>query len=144
MNKEESVQGVILAHGAMAEGLVDAVARISGVGEEALTALSNDGKSPDDLLSAVADFLGRGRVVFFTDLPSGSCALTARICCREGSDAAVIFGVNLPILLDFVFHRDLPFEELVPRLLEKGRESVQSVPDYSLTAPDHADRTHPG
>ena len=127
MNKERSVQGVVLAHGVMAKGLVDAVARISGVGEEALKAVSNDGKSPEVLHSEVDDLLGRGPVIIFTDLPSGSCALTARICCRGGVEEAVVFGVNLPILLDFVFHRDLPLEELVPRLLEKGRESIQSA-----------------
>ncbi len=131
MNKESSIQGVVLAHGAMAEGMVDAVARISGVGEEALRAVTNDGKSPEALHAEVTELLGRGPVIVFTDLPSGSCAVTAQICCREGTDAAVVFGVNLPILLDFVFHRDLPLEELVPRLMEKGKGSVQSVPDYS-------------
>ncbi len=129
MNKKRSVQGVVLAHGGMAKGLVGAVTRISGVGEEALRAVSNDGKSPEALHSEVDDLLGRGPVIIFADLPSGSCAITARICCREGVEEAVIFGVNLPILLDFVFHRDLPLEELVPRLLEKGRESIQCAPD---------------
>ena len=123
-----------MTHGAMAKGLLDAVARISGVGEEILRAVSNDGKSPEALQSEVAGFLGRGPVIIFSDLPSGSCAVTARVCCRDGEEAAVIFGVNLPILLDFVFHRDLPLKELVPRLLEKGRGSVQSVPDYSTDA----------
>jgi mannose/fructose-specific phosphotransferase system component IIA len=131
MNKERSVQGVVLAHGGMAKGLVDAVARISGVGEEALLAISNDGKSPETLHSEVLDLLGKGPVIIFTDLPSGSCAVTASICCRDGAEETVVFGVNLPILLDFVFHRDLPLEELVPRLLEKGRESIQSAPDLS-------------
>jgi len=140
MSKEGPVQGVVLAHGGLANGIVDAVARISGVGAEILRAISNDGKSPEDLRLEVAGLLGRGPVIIFTDLPSGSCAATARICCREETEAAVISGVNLAILLDFVFHRDLPLEELVPRLLEKGRGSVQSVPDY--TADAH--RTLPG
>jgi hypothetical protein len=36
--------------------------------------------------------------------------------------------VNLPILLDFVFHRDLPVKELVPRLIEKGRAGIRTIP----------------
>lgn len=120
-----------MAHGEMAKGLLDAVARISGVGGEALLALSNDGKSPDVLRTELAGLLGNGPVIIFTDLPSGSCAVTARVCCPEEGEEAVVFGVNLAILLDFVFHRDLPLEELVPRLLKKGRESVRSFPDYS-------------
>lgn len=131
MNKEPPVLGVILAHGALAMGLSDAVERIAGVGEEALLPVSNDGKSPEALRFELSELLGGGPVIIFTDLPSGSCAVTARVCCRGDGDEAVVSGVNLPILLDFVFHRDLPLEELVPRLLEKGRGSVLSSPDYS-------------
>jgi mannose/fructose-specific phosphotransferase system component IIA len=41
----------------------------------------------------------------------------------------VVAGVNLPMLLEFVFHDDLPLEELVQRVQEKGRASIaQPVP----------------
>ena len=50
----------------------------------------------------------------------------------RGSDRrAVVCGVNLPVLLDFVFHRDLPMEELVPRLVAKGRDGIRSLPQVS-------------
>ena len=39
----------------------------------------------------------------------------------------MVCGVNLPILLDFVFHRDMPLDELVPRLLEKGRSGIRPL-----------------
>ena len=39
-------------------------------------------------------------------------------------------GVNLPILLEFVFNRQLPLNELVPRLLAKGIGSVTSAPEF--------------
>lgn len=119
-----------MGHGEMAEGLVDAVARISGIGREALHPLSNNGRSPEALQAELSELLESGPTVVFTDLPSGSCAVTARLCCRREEETAVIFGVNLPILLDFVFHRHLPLRELVPRLLEKGRVSLSSHPDY--------------
>jgi mannose/fructose-specific phosphotransferase system component IIA len=114
----------------MAEGLVDAVARISGFGREVLRPLSNDGKSPEALQAELSELLASGPTVVFADLPSGSCAVTARLCCLKEEETAVIFGVNLPILLDFVFHRHLPLPELVPRLLERGRGSLSSHPDY--------------
>ena len=47
--------------------------------------------------------------------------------CREYGDRAVVCGVNLPILLDFVFHRDMPLDELVERLLDKGRDGIRPV-----------------
>lgn len=128
MSEERVVQGVVVAHGEMADGLVDAVRRISGAGDDALLPLTNTGKSPESLQSEIYQLLGRGPVIIFTDLPSGSCALAAQLCCQEGGEEVVIFGVNLPMLLDFVFHRHLPLTELVPRLLEKGRGSVQCTP----------------
>lgn len=134
MSEAGLVRGILLAHGSMAEGMADAVRRIAGVGNEALIALSNDGKSPETLRSELSGLLDSGPVVIFTDLASGSCALTARVCCRDGTNQVVVFGANLPMLLDFVFHRHLPLEELVPRILGKGRESLQSAPDYQHDA----------
>lgn len=119
----------------MAGGMVDAVARISGISGEALVAVSNEGKSPDALKEELESILDQGPTVVFADLPSGSCALTARICCRDHPEEVVIFGVNLPMLLDFVFHRDLRMEELVPRLIEKGRASLTSVPEFNHPGP---------
>jgi mannose/fructose-specific phosphotransferase system component IIA len=134
--ERSSLRGVLLAHGAMAEGMADAIRKIAGVGEETLVAISNDGKTPDSLKDELDGLLGESPSIIFTDLASGSCALTARVCCRAGFEQAVIFGANLPLLLDFVFNRQLPLDELVPRLLAKGKASIQSTPEY----PDHADR----
>jgi mannose/fructose-specific phosphotransferase system component IIA len=130
MSEAALARGVILAHGAMAQGMVDAVARIAGVDEGTLMALSNEGRSPAALESELDQMLGQGPAVIFTDLAQGSCALTAQVCCRGSDHRAVVFGVNLPLLLDFVFHRDLPLPRLVPRLLQKGRASLRSNPEY--------------
>jgi len=137
MNDATLVRGVILAHGGMAAGLLDAVSRISGMAEGALVAVSNHGKSPEVLKAEVESLLEEGPTIVFTDLPSGSCAITARICSGEVREAAVVFGVNLPVLLDFVFHRDLQIHQLVPRLLKKGRETLTSAPEF-LTDANHS------
>lgn len=124
---DELVKGIVLTHGSMCHGLVDAVQKITGAPDGALEPVSNDGRGPDDLFRAVAAAAGDGSALIFTDLVSGSCALAARFVCRDPGNRQVIFGVNLPILLDFVFHRELPLEELVPRLLERGRSSIRSL-----------------
>jgi PTS system mannose-specific IIA component len=134
MSNPPQVQGVLLAHGGMAQGMVDAVRRISGTEEDALLALSNEGKSPEALRTDLARVLQAGPAIVFTDLASGSCAHSAQVCCRDGAGHVVLFGVNLPILLDFVFHRHLPLEELVPRLLGKGKESLMSSPEFPANA----------
>jgi mannose/fructose-specific phosphotransferase system component IIA len=113
----------------MAQGLVDATRKISGAGEGVLLPVSNEGKSPQALREELDALLAHGPAIVFTDLPSGSCALAAQMCCRLRPDQAVISGVNLPILLDFVFNRHLPVAELVPRLLSKGAGSVRSTPE---------------
>jgi mannose PTS system EIIA component len=124
----EEVWGVIFAHGEMAQGMVDAVTRISGV-SDALVAISNDGKGPEAMRAQLLEAVGNRCAIIFTDMASGSCATTAAISCKEkGCRRAVVCGVNLPVLLDFVFHRSLPLEELVPRLLGKGRDGLRSFP----------------
>jgi len=127
MSELESVRGVLLSHGKLAEGMVDAVRRIADLDEGVLVAMSNSGQSPQGLAEQVDALVGNAPVVVFTDLGSGSCALTAQLTCRNHGRRAVVFGMNLPMLLDFVFHRELPLSELVPRLLEKGREGVKTA-----------------
>ena len=127
MNEVERVRGILLSHGRLAEGMVDAVQRIAGLEEGVLVAMSNDGQSPQGLADRVDALVGGEPVVIFTDLGTGSCALTAQLTCRNHGRRAVVFGMNLPMLLDFVFHRELPLTQLVPRLLEKGKEGVKSA-----------------
>jgi len=113
----------------MAHGLVDAVRRIAGTTVDGvLVPLSNEGMSPPDLRDAVDRLAGDGPTVVFADLLSGSCGMAAMVAARRCGERIVVCGVNLPILLDFVFHRDLPLEELVARLVCKGREAIRSVP----------------
>ncbi len=128
MNEGARIRGVLLSHGKMAEGMVDAVQKITGLEEGALVGLSNEGSSPRGLAEQVDQLVGDAPTIVFTDLCTGSCALTAQLTCKEDGRRAVVFGMNLPMLLDFVFHRDLSLDELVCRLLQKGKDSVRSVP----------------
>lgn len=128
MSEVRPVRGIVVAHGAMAEGLVDAVRRIAGgSADEALVAVSNEGRSPQELRETLDELSGGDPVVIFADLLTGSCGMAAALTCREADNRVVLCGVNLPMLLDFVFHRDLPLEELVSRLVGKGRESIRPL-----------------
>ncbi|GEM_PF-501090 len=131
------VRGVVLTHGGLADGLVDAVARIAGEVEGALIPVSNTGCGPEALMERVASAVGTGPALVFTDLPAGSCALAARVACRDPGQRRVLFGVNLPMLLDFVFHRTLPLDELVDRLLSQGRSAIQAYPPSPAIHGDH-------
>ncbi len=128
MSESGPVRGIVVAHGAMAEGMVDAVRRIAGGGADALSPLSNDGTNPAELKALIDEAAGDGPVLVFADLHSGSCGLAALSTCRDCGNRAVVCGVNLPILLDFVFHRDMALDDLVERLLDKGRDGIRPFP----------------
>ena len=128
-------RGILVTHGAMADAMVDAVRRITGIGDDVLLPVSNDGKRPEELRDEILGLLDEGPTLVLTDLGAGSCTLAARLGCRDRQRVALVTGVNLPMLLDFVFHRSLPLDELAARLVDKGRAGV-----LLLTSPgSHAD-----
>ena len=120
--------GIVLAHGDMAQGLVDAVRHIAGRGGETLVPVSNRGLGPDAIAEEIRRHSGQGPTIVFTDLQSGSCGFAARRCLQNASQLVVISGVNLPMLLEFVMRREMPLEQLVPFLLAKGRAAICCSP----------------
>jgi PTS system mannose-specific IIA component len=118
------VRGLILAHSTLAAGLAAAARQIAGAEEDALQSLSNEGQGPDGIVAAVQQAMGDEPAIIFTDLGSGSCAFAALRIARTRAHTAVVSGVNLPILIDFVFHRELPLAELVERLVTTGRGGI--------------------
>lgn len=129
MSERPVVRGLLVAHGTFAEGMADAVARIAGLEPGALSTLSNTGLSPEALAREIAAVLDDGPWIVFTDMPVGSCAFTARRLCHGRRDVAVVTGVNLPMLLDFVVNRSMPLRELTSRLVEKGHQAILCSPD---------------
>ena len=119
--------GVIVAHGELAEGFVSALTRVAGP-QKNLWALSNEGLSGEALLESLRSLLderaGDRDIYLFVDLDGGSCG---RICHRMLEDErvrAVFFGINLPLLIEFVFLEEQPHEKLVPLMLNKSRAAV--------------------
>ena len=128
------VRGIVVSHGEMAAGIVDAVRQITGIEEEALQSLSNRGLSPDALIEQLRAKLTPGvDTILFTDLQSGSCAVAARRLIQQLPGSAVISGANLPLLLEFAMNRSLPLEQLVDKLVERGRSSIMSATAASAT-----------
>ena len=126
---DAGVRGVVIAHGNMASGLIDAVAYIAGPQvHDFLTPVSNRGLGPDALAQEIRRFAGEQPTIIFTDLQSGSCGFAARRCLQDAGNLVVVSGVNLPILLEFVMRRQLPLEQLVPFLLDRGRSAINCAP----------------
>jgi mannose/fructose-specific phosphotransferase system component IIA len=120
----ESLRGVIVCHGALARALVDATAQISGMAD-ALVPVSNSGCDRGDLEARVEAAVGTAPSIVFVDMASGSCLFAVLRRLRERPDVRVVTGVNLAMLLDFVFHRDLSPGEAAARAVEIGEKAIQ-------------------
>ncbi len=119
------VRGIVVAHADLAHAFVSAVETISGV-KDSLRAVDNEGLGPEELTEAIGEAADGAEVILFVDLAGGSCGLASLRHVRTSRACACITGVNLPMLLDFVFHRELPLEALVPRLLRKGQSGQRA------------------
>ncbi len=116
--------GVVVAHAGLAGALVAAAEGISGI-RDALHPISNEGLAPGGLVEQVEGAVNGRRAVLFTDLASGSCAFACRALAGRMPELPVVTGVNLPMLLDFLFHRDMPSGELALRVADKGRTGAR-------------------
>ena len=124
MSDARPLLGVIVSHAAVAQALVAAVAVITGI-EGALVPVSNDGCGTEALSERLRVAVGTGPAVLFVDLPGGSCLASSARYARQHADIAVVTGVNLAMLLDFVFHRDVPPGEAARRAADAGGKAIR-------------------
>lgn len=120
----EPLRGVIVSHAAVAQALRVAVATITGV-EDALVPVSNDGCDTGALAERLTAAIAGKPAVLFVDLPGGSCLTSSIRLARGNAGVAVVTGVNLAMLLDFVFHRDLPPADAARRAAEAGGRAIR-------------------
>jgi mannose/fructose-specific phosphotransferase system component IIA len=119
----EPLHGVVVCHGDLAKALVAAVEEISGI-HGVLTPITNTGADRTILENRVAAAADGHPTMIFVDLPSGSCLFAAmrRLAGHEG--VRVVTGVNLAMLLEFIFHRDLGLDAATARVLEAGARAI--------------------
>ena len=118
------LRGVIVSHAAVAQALVAAVTAITGI-EGALTPVSNEGCGSEALAERLRDAVGTGPAVLFVDLPGGSCLTSSVRYAKQHADIAVVTGVNLAMLLDFVFHRNTAPADAARRAVDAGGKAIR-------------------
>ncbi|HEX2450917.1 MAG TPA: hypothetical protein VHJ69_07240 [Gemmatimonadales bacterium] len=101
----EGLRGVVVCHGRLAAALVDAAEGITGV-RGALTAVSNTDCDRGTLETRILEAVGDSPAIVFVDLASGSCLIATLARLRDRPSVKTVTGVNLAMLVDFVFHRD--------------------------------------
>ena len=119
----EPLRGVVVAHGSVAGALVGAAEEISGI-RGALVAVSNTGCDRAQLERRLEEAIGGQAAVIFVDLPSGSCLFAAMRRLPERKDLRVVSGVNLVMLLEFLFHRTEPLDAVAHRAAETGAKAI--------------------
>lgn len=118
--------GVVVAHASLAEGFLAALERVAGR-QDNLWGVSNEGKSTDALLDEIRGRLEGGgdrKAVLFSDMDGGSCGQASRRLLADGTVKAVFYGVNLPLLFEFVFLQDQPFDTMVAAMISKSRSAL--------------------
>jgi mannose/fructose-specific phosphotransferase system component IIA len=122
------VGAILVSHENLSLSMADVLAKITGE-SASVVPVSSKGISPGLLEQAIVDAIESLKdtqgIILFTDLYGGSCSLVCSRVQRRFPEIAVITGVNLPLLIDFVFNREKPIEEIVERLVRKGREGIQ-------------------
>jgi len=120
----EPLRGVIVSHAAIAQALVSAVSVITGV-NDALVPISNEGCDNDALGERLRQGVGDRPAVLFVDLPGGSCLTNSIRYAKKHADIAVVTGVNLAMLLDFVFNREVSPADAARRAVDAGAKAIR-------------------
>ena len=123
----EPVPALLVMHADLAAALLRAAEQVYGP-VDGVEVLTNEGLSRDTLEAAIDQRVGawpQGGLVL-TDFWGGSCHLCGVSATRGRTEIAVVSGLNLPILLDYLHNRDR-FEpgELAERLQKKGQDSIR-------------------
>ena len=124
MNK--ALKGVVVCHGPLANALVEATEQISGI-NGALVPVSNTGCDRELIERRLSDAVGDGPAVVFVDMPSGSCSFAAIRQYKDHGSVYVVTGVNLAMLVDFVFHRTLTPREAAERAATTGSHAIRQA-----------------
>src|ERR671915_544476 len=120
-------RAIVAGHGEFAAGLVSAVEQITGRGDQ-FVPVAITGLGAEDIEQLLRErMVETGIRVVFTDLQAGSCTMAARRVLRGLTDAVVVCGTNLPLLLDFVFNDQATPSEAARHAAERGRAAIALV-----------------
>jgi mannose/fructose-specific phosphotransferase system component IIA len=120
----EELLGVVVCHGTLAGALVQAAEQISGL-QGVLVPVTNSGCDRDTLEQRVLAAVDGRPAVVFVDLASGSCSFAVLKRLRGVPTVQVVTGVNLAMLVDFVFHRTLSPADAASRAVAAGEKSIR-------------------
>lgn len=119
------MRALVVTHGRLAAELL-ASAREVYAADAPIEALSNAGRGVEDLRQEIAGWLAgdASPALILVDVGGGSCATAARLATRDQPGTWIVAGVNLAMVLTFLSSHALDPAELVPKILDRGLNSV--------------------
>ncbi|MFT3873036.1 MAG: PTS sugar transporter subunit IIA [Nocardioides sp.] len=145
MRASASTAILVTGHGQFASGLVSALELIMGP-QTNLMAVDFPGTDTateltEHLTSAMASLSTADQVAVFCDLRGGSPFNVATSLASDRDDVAVLFGVNLPTLMEFIGRRSraAEVETLSTAAIAAGRDGLGRFALTTAQADDEGD-----
>lgn len=107
------IEGLVVTHGELAKVLIDECTRILGPLDH-VKWMDTHRLSAVAITDKVKNIIGNKPFIVFVDCPGTAPALRSLAAIQEGQ--AVVTGVNLPMLMSFIVHRE---QMDVPHLARK-------------------------
>jgi mannose/fructose-specific phosphotransferase system component IIA len=125
------VNAILVTHGDLAAELMRTARSVFGE-YDGCQAVNNEGKTPQTLADEIDRLIAAGppgaRYIVFVDFFGGSCCHACLTVEQAREDVRIVAGVNLPMLLAFLYKREeVPFEQLPDELIARGRNSIRRV-----------------
>ncbi len=122
------ILGVFAGHADFAQAAVRSAEQIIG-SQSDYVCISNKGRSAEDIEIEMNEILENHEFehcFIFVDFYGSSATVPAIKAGRSFSGVTVMFGYNLPLVIDFFLHRKKKNpDELKLKLLEIGRDAVK-------------------
>jgi len=124
------IYGIFTGHSNFALNAVESAEKIIGV-QNNYSTISNKDMSSDEIFKMIQDILEKNSqnsdVFIFIDFYGSSISLpSVRIKQMNDSRVTLVFGYNMPMILDFFIHRTKKNPlELQSKLIEVGRMGIR-------------------
>jgi len=126
---------ILVSHGGMAEGLLDAMRMITGEQERVVAISLNESDAPEDLGERIKEVLpemddGDGVLIMVDLFGATPFNASSRLYLELDRKIEIVTGANLPMLVETVISRagnDL--KSVFECALQSGKDGVQSLPD---------------
>ena len=129
------ISAILVTHGNLANELLDTAKSIFGQFSDCYP-VSNERKTRDGLVDEINEIITSNpsnQFVVFVDFFGGSTCHAALIVQRDHPDVVLISGINLPMLLAFLYLREKqPFEKLPQELIKRAQASVTIIESEEL------------